>query len=87
MKSSVQSGLGTLWLCLWFLGLMFFLPFLQYRHYYPITDFYSEWVSFALGIAALFSLPLLKFRLSPLLLLPPERRLRLARAARLSRPR
>lgn len=38
------------------LGLMAVLPFLQYRHYYPLTDFYTEWLSFGLGLAALAAL-------------------------------
>ncbi|MBI3044738.1 MAG: O-antigen ligase C-terminal domain-containing protein [Betaproteobacteria bacterium] len=33
-------------------GLMFVLPFLQPFHYYPLTSFYSEWLAFALGLAA-----------------------------------
>lgn len=35
------------------LGLMCVLPFLQPVHGYPLTSFYSEWLAFALGIAAL----------------------------------
>ncbi len=34
-------------------GLMFVLPFLQPIHDLPMTSFYSEWLAFALGIAAL----------------------------------
>lgn len=32
---------------------MFSVPFLQPVHGYPLTSFYSEWLAFALGIAAL----------------------------------
>ena len=35
------------------LGLMCLLPFLQPLHRYPLTSFYSEWLAFVLGIAAL----------------------------------
>ena len=31
---------------------MFVLPFLQPYHRYPLTSFYSEWLAFALGLAA-----------------------------------
>ena len=34
-------------------GLMFILPFLQPYHRYPLVSFYSEWLAFVLGIAAL----------------------------------
>lgn len=35
---------------------MWVLPFLQPRHFYPLSLFYSEWLAFALGLAALFLL-------------------------------
>ena len=31
---------------------MAMLPFLQWRHYYPVTDFYTEWVAGILGLCA-----------------------------------
>lgn len=34
------------------------LPFLQWRHYYPITDFYTEWLAACVGLFAI----LLNFR-------------------------
>lgn len=34
-------------------GLMGVLPFLQWKHYYPITDFYTEWVAAIVGLCAL----------------------------------
>lgn len=37
---------------LFLVGLMFVLPFLQPYHRYPIPSFYSEWLAFALGLAA-----------------------------------
>jgi O-antigen ligase len=43
---------------LYLIGLMCALPFLQPRHSYPITSFYSEWVAFILGCAALAPLVL-----------------------------
>ncbi|MGH8649073.1 MAG: hypothetical protein ACREUP_07170, partial [Burkholderiales bacterium] len=38
-------------------GLAWTLPFLQPYHRFPLTSFYSEWLAFALGLAA--ALPLL----------------------------
>ena len=40
------------------IGLAWTLPFLQPYHRYPLTGFYSEWLAFALGLAA--ALPLLR---------------------------
>jgi O-antigen ligase len=37
-------------------GLMWVLPFLHYRHQYPLTTFYQEWWSALLGVLALFLL-------------------------------
>jgi len=37
---------------LFLVGLAWTLPFLQPYHYYPLTSFYSEWLAFALGLAA-----------------------------------
>lgn len=42
---------GRAALCM--VALMWSLPFLQPSHYYPLPLFYSEWVAFALGLAAL----------------------------------
>jgi O-antigen ligase len=39
-------------------GLMCSVPFLQSRHTYPITSFYSEWVAFVLGLATIVSIAL-----------------------------
>jgi O-antigen ligase len=38
------------------LGLMFLLPFLNPYHFYPLTNFYTEWLALALGLAALLPL-------------------------------
>src|SRR3989337_246267 len=40
------------------IGLAWTLPFLQPWHRFPLTGFYSEWLAFALGLAA--ALPLLR---------------------------
>jgi len=40
------------------IGLAWTLPFLQPWHRFPLTSFYSEWLAFALGLAA--ALPLLR---------------------------
>lgn len=37
---------------LWLIGLMWLLPFLQPHHRAPIPSFYTEWLAFALGLAA-----------------------------------
>ncbi len=37
-------------------GMMWVLPFLHYRHQYPLTTFYQEWWSALLGILALMPL-------------------------------
>ena len=42
-------------------GLMCALPFLQPRHSYPLPSFYSEWLAFVLGLAALFPLVLRRY--------------------------
>jgi O-antigen ligase len=34
------------------IGLLGVLPFIQWKHYYPITDFYTEWVAALLGFSA-----------------------------------
>lgn len=41
---------------LFFVGLMWVLPFLHYRHNYPLTTFYQEWWSALLGVLALILL-------------------------------
>jgi O-antigen ligase len=38
------------------LGLMFLLPFLNPYHFFPLTNFYTEWLALALGLAALLPL-------------------------------
>ena len=48
---SVASRFGLL-----FLGLMVSLPFLNFNHSYPLPTFYTEWIAFALGGAALLAL-------------------------------
>ena len=34
-------------------GLLFLLPFLNPYHFYPLTNFYTEWLALAIGLAAL----------------------------------
>lgn len=41
---------------LFFLGLMFLLPFINLHHQLPIPSFYSEWIAGVLGLMAIFSL-------------------------------
>jgi O-antigen ligase len=44
-----------------FVGLMFLLPFLNPYHFYPLTNFYTEWLAFALGVVALAPLGVKRF--------------------------
>lgn len=46
-------------------GLMWVLPFLHYRHQYPLTTFYQEWWSGLLGVLALVLLTARDFWQSP----------------------
>ncbi|MDO8292384.1 MAG: Wzy polymerase domain-containing protein [Gallionella sp.] len=52
LKSSFQS-LCLTHISLALVGLMWVLPFLHYRHQYPLTTFYQEWWSALLGVLAL----------------------------------
>jgi O-antigen ligase len=36
------------------------VPFLNPRHYYPLPTFYTEWIAFAIGLAALASIALVR---------------------------
>jgi len=40
---------------------MFLLPFLNPYHFYPLTNFYTEWLAFAIGVAALAPLSVKRF--------------------------
>lgn len=51
--------------CLSFYALMLVLPFVQPVHTSPLTSFYSEWLAFVLGIAALHVLILPGFWAEP----------------------
>jgi O-antigen ligase len=42
-------------------GLMFLLPFLNPYHFFPLTNFYTEWLALALGLAALAPLAAKRF--------------------------
>ena len=44
-----------------FVGLMFLLPFLNPYHFYPLTNFYTEWLALAFGLAALAPLSVKRF--------------------------
>jgi O-antigen ligase len=44
-----------------FVGLMFLLPFLNPYHFFPLTNFYTEWLALALGLAALAPLAAKRF--------------------------
>ena len=52
LKSSFRS-LRLTHISLTLVGLMWVLPFLHYRHQYPLTTFYQEWWSALLGVLAL----------------------------------
>ena len=55
LKSSFRS-LRLTHISLALAGLMWVLPFLHYRHQYPLTTFYQEWWSALLGVLALILL-------------------------------
>jgi len=42
-------------------GLMVSLPFLNFHHSLPLPTFYTEWLAFALGTAALLPLALAEY--------------------------
>jgi O-antigen ligase len=44
-----------------FVSSMFLLPFLNPYHYFPLTNFYTEWLALALGLAALLPLSAKRF--------------------------
>ena len=52
LKSPFRS-LRLTHISLTLVGLMWVLPFLHYRHQYPLTTFYQEWWSALLGVLAL----------------------------------
>jgi O-antigen ligase len=52
LKSALRSASLT-HISLTLVGLMWVLPFLNYRHQYPLTTFYQEWWSALLGVLAL----------------------------------
>lgn len=52
LKSKLRSASLT-HISLTLVGLMWVLPFLAYRHAYPLTTFYQEWWSALLGVLAL----------------------------------
>ena len=56
-RASFPLRLGLI-LC----GLMVSVPFLNPYHYYPILSFYTEWVAFAIGLAALGAIALAQSR-------------------------
>jgi len=43
----------SLRLCVYLCGLMVSVPFLWPYHYFPFPSFYTEWLAFAIGLAAL----------------------------------
>lgn len=55
------SPARTAWCSAVLLGLLFSLPLVQPRHTHPITSFYSEWLAFMLGAAALCPLLLRRY--------------------------
>lgn len=52
LKSKLRS-VSLTHISLTLVGLMWVLPFLAYRHAYPLTTFYQEWWSALLGVLAL----------------------------------
>src|SRR5574340_82401 len=64
LKSSLRSVRLT-HVSLALIGLMWVLPFLHYRHQYPLTTFYQEWWSALLGLLALTPLVMRDFWRQP----------------------
>jgi O-antigen ligase len=52
-ETAIVSRIGLV-----LLGLMVSLPFLNFHHSFPLPTFYTEWMAFALGTAALLPLAL-----------------------------
>jgi O-antigen ligase len=50
---NAQRSVSLTHISLALVGLMWVLPFLNYRHAYPLTTFYQEWWSALLGVLAL----------------------------------
>lgn len=53
MLKNVLRSASLTHISLTLVGLMWVLPFLNYRHAYPVTTFYPEWWSALLGVLAL----------------------------------
>lgn len=56
MLKRISSLTCSLNISLFFIGLMFLLPFINIHYQQPIPTFYTEWISAALGLAAVFPL-------------------------------
>ena len=48
-----KAPAGLAYISLVFVGLLWILPFLYYRHAYPLTTFYQEWGAAMLGLCAM----------------------------------
>lgn len=64
LKNSLRS-LRLTHVSIGLIGLMWVLPFLHYRHQYPLTTFYQEWWSALLGLLALAPLVMRDFWRQP----------------------
>ena len=53
LLKNTTASLRLTHISLLLVGLMWVLPFLHYRHQYPLTTFYQEWWSALLGVLAL----------------------------------
>ena len=53
LNKNSSSSFGFAHISLFFIGLMWVLPFLYYYHAYPITTFYQEWGAGLLGLCAM----------------------------------
>ena len=52
LKKHIPISFGLAHFSLALVGLMWFLPFLYYRHNYPLSTFYQEWGAGLLGLGA-----------------------------------
>jgi O-antigen ligase len=53
LKGRFPFPIGITHISLAFVGLMWVLPFLYYKHAYPLTTFYQEWGAAVLGLCAM----------------------------------
>lgn len=56
MLKRIYNNITSMGISLFFVGLMFMLPFVSMYHRLPIPSFYGEWVSAVLGVMAMIAM-------------------------------